>query len=107
MRKYMAQMLTLNATLEAKEGKEELLKTTLLALVAPSRAEAGCIDYDVHEDPEHKGRFMFYENWASKEDLDKHFQMPYMQTFMAQIEELLARPIDMSFWQMISETNRR
>jgi len=103
----MTHMVTLNAHIEAKEGKEELLTAALLALIAPSRAEAACINYDLHQDPEHKGHFMFYENWASQEGLEKHLQMPYMQAFLAQTDELLARPIGMSLWKMVSETSHR
>ncbi len=49
--------LTVNATLKAKDGKEEALFAVLKALVAPTRAEKGCIFYDMHKSDDEPGLF--------------------------------------------------
>jgi hypothetical protein len=41
-----------------KEGKEDELKRELLALAAPTRAEAGNIQYDLYQSPTKKNQFM-------------------------------------------------
>ncbi|KJR41798.1 antibiotic biosynthesis monooxygenase, partial [Candidatus Magnetoovum chiemensis] len=41
-------MLTVKAVIKAKEGKEELVKNELIALLKPTRLEYGCINYDLH-----------------------------------------------------------
>jgi len=34
------------------------------------------VDYDLHQSVDEKTLFMFYKNWHSKDDLDKHFNSP-------------------------------
>jgi quinol monooxygenase YgiN len=46
---------------------------------------------------------MFYENWVSKKDLDEHLEMPYLRAFKAKAAELLAEPLDITLWEMISK----
>ena len=62
--------ITVVATFEARPGKETELKQLLLGLLAPTRKEAGCLNYDLHISPDHPAKFLFHENWTSKELLD-------------------------------------
>ncbi|MEI7534331.1 MAG: antibiotic biosynthesis monooxygenase, partial [Verrucomicrobiae bacterium] len=47
-----AKIVTVVATFQARPGKETELKNALIGLVAPTRKEAGCINYDLHALPE-------------------------------------------------------
>lgn len=94
--------VTVVARIRAKEGMEEKAKQELMALVSPTRSEKGCINYDLHQSVENKSLFMFYENWASKRDLDEHLEMPYMKSHMEKASEILAGPADITIWEMIS-----
>jgi quinol monooxygenase YgiN len=94
--------VTVVARIRAKEGMEEKVKQELMALVSPTRSEKGCINYDLHQSVENKSLFMFYENWASKRDLDEHLEMPYMKSHMEKASEILAEPGDITLWEMIS-----
>jgi quinol monooxygenase YgiN len=98
----MANKLTVLARIRAKEGTEETLKRELLNLIEPTRAEVGCISYDLHQSADDKALFMFYETWSSKDDLDKHFTTPHIQAIMAKAPDLLAEPLDLSIWEKIS-----
>lgn len=93
--------VTVLALLEAKPGMEEQLKHELLALVEPTRAEEGCINYDLHQGVEAPSMFMFYENWASQADLDRHGQSPHIAKFHARQDELLARPTEVTRWEKL------
>lgn len=84
--------LTVIAKFVAKAGKEETLRTELLARIAPTRSEAGCISYDLHQDIDNPAVMVFLESWKSKEDLDKHLQMPYLQSLLGMVGELCAEP---------------
>ncbi len=95
--------VTVLAGFKAKPGKEDALKEAIMACVAPTRAEAGCINYDLHQSSEDRGKFILYENWVSKKALDEHLEMPYLVNLKAKAEELCAGPIDISLWEMISE----
>ncbi len=94
--------LTVVAKFKAKPGMEQKVKEELLALVEPTRTEPGCLNYDLHQALDDQGLFVFYENWLSKQDLDKHLQMPYMQAFLEKVDQLLAHPLEVTLWEMIS-----
>jgi len=61
------------------EGKEDDLRQHLLSLAAPTRAEPGCIRYDLYQSPERKNHFMRYEIWTSPEALEAHKAMPHLR----------------------------
>lgn len=94
--------VTIVARMRAKDGMEEQVRQELMSLVPQTRSEEGCINYELHQAAEDKALFMFYENWHSKEDLDKHFEMPHLKAFLGKAEEVLAEPPDITFWEMIS-----
>ena len=71
--------ITVVATFQARPGKETELKEALIDLVAPTRKEAGCINYDLHVAPDDPSKFLFYENWTSNAHLDAHGQTPHIQ----------------------------
>lgn len=64
--------LTLIAQILAKTEKRALVKSELQKLIAPTRLEKGCINYDLHQDMENPNLFIFHENWESKAFLEKH-----------------------------------
>ena len=74
----MNKRLTVIATFEAKPGKETALRAALSALVEPTRTEAGCLNYDLHESAESPTKFLFHENWTSKAHLDAHLQSAHI-----------------------------
>ncbi len=99
----MGTKVTVLALFKAKPGLEEEVKGELMALQGPTRSEAGCIHYDLHQSKEDPSRFMFYENWKSQEDLDEHLQMPYLKTFREKAGNLLAEPASITLHEMIGE----
>ncbi len=98
----MGKKVTVLALFKAKPGLEEEVKRELMAFQGPTRAEEGCINYDLHQSKEDPSRFMFYENWTSKEALDEHLQTPHLDAFVAQADDLLAEQPEITLWEMIS-----
>jgi len=96
-------MITLVAIAQAKPGKEKVLEETLLALVQQTRQEAGCINYDLHRSLNKPGVFLFYENYADQAALEKHRTMPYIVDLRAKAVDLLAEPIQIELYEMISQ----
>ncbi len=84
--------LTVVASFKAKVGMEETVLKELTALLAPTRKEAGCIQYDLHRGTDDPGVFVFYETWKSKQVLEEHLQMPYLQALLGKVEDLFAEP---------------
>jgi quinol monooxygenase YgiN len=50
---------------------------------------------------------MLYENWVSKKALDEHLAMPYLEAFKTKAGEILAEPLDITLWEMISEPSKK
>ncbi|MGD8335618.1 MAG: putative quinol monooxygenase [Desulfobacterales bacterium] len=99
--------VTVIARIKAKPGLEEMVKREVMNLVSPTRAEAGCINYDLHLSSEDPALLMLYENWVSKKALDEHLAMPYLEAFKTKAGEILAEPLDITLWEMISEPSKK
>ncbi len=80
------QHLTVVARIVAKDEKRELVKTELLKLVEPTRAEEGCIDYELHQDNENPNLFLFYENWVNRELWQKHMNNKHLAQYATATE---------------------
>ena len=93
--------VTVFALLRAKPGMEETVKQELLALVGPTRTEEGCINYDLHHSVDHEGHFRFYENWTTKELLERHLQSAHVKRFIAKADQLLAEPPEITLWEKL------
>jgi quinol monooxygenase YgiN len=94
----MSEPLTLVARVRAKAGQHARLRQELQRLVAPTRAEAGCLRYDLHESKAEPGWFLLYETWKSEADLDAHFQTPYLKAFFHLVPELADGPSEITKW---------
>ena len=70
------QQVTVVVRLKAKAGKEAQVRQELFNLLAPTRAEQGCSNFDMHEAPNDPALFLFHENWTSEEHLKRHFETP-------------------------------
>jgi len=79
-------VLTISAHIKAKSDQIELVKAELEKLVEITRAETGCINYDLHQDNDNPAHFMFYENWTSRELWQKHMNNQHLQDYMAATE---------------------
>jgi quinol monooxygenase YgiN len=95
--------VTVIAFHRAKPGKEQALREALLAVCAPTRAEKGCINYDLHESPDQPGVLVFLENWECMEDLDAHLASPHIEAFRKVAPDLLAEPPDITLWSEIGK----
>jgi len=93
--------ITVVATFEARPGKEAELKQLLLGLLAPTRKEAGCLNYDLHISPDHPAKFLFHENWTSKALLDAHLKSPHLAALLPRVDELCVAFPDIQLWEKI------
>lgn len=97
-----AKTITVVATFEARPGKEIELRAALLGLVAPTRQEAGCLNYDLHVSPDHPAKFLFHENWTTKAALDAHLQTAHIQAVLPRIGDLCPEPPAIVIWDRIA-----
>ncbi|NIA68597.1 antibiotic biosynthesis monooxygenase [Pelagibius litoralis] len=78
--------LTIVANINARADKVELVKAELQKLIVITRAEDGCIQYDLHQDNENPAHFLFFENWESRELWQTHMNAPHLAAYMAATE---------------------
>lgn len=78
--------LTIVANIHAKTDKIDLVKSELQKLIDITRAEDGCVQYDLHQDNENPAHFLFYENWTSRELWQAHMNAPHLSAYMAATE---------------------
>jgi quinol monooxygenase YgiN len=97
----MNDSLTVIAHIRAKPGQESRVRKILEGLRAPTRAEAGCINYDLHQSQNDPALFVFYENWESETHLDAHARSAHIQSFRKLTDETLAEPVQITKWQIL------
>ena len=97
-----AKGLTVVAQFKAKPGKESSVRRELLSLVAPSRKDAGCLNYDLHQALNNSALFLFHENWVSQAHLDAHLQNPDLQAVLGRVGQLVAEPPQITLWEKIA-----
>ena len=93
--------ITVVATFQARAGKEAELRAALLGLLAPTRREAGCLNYDLHVSPEDPAKLLFHENWTTKEALDAHMKSPHVAALLPRADELCAAFPEIKIWEQI------
>ncbi len=83
------------ALLRARSGREAELRELARGLLAPTRAEEGCLRYVLVEDPRDPALLSFVEEWASEAALEAHLQTPHLQHARARYDELLEGPLEL------------
>lgn len=84
--------VNLTAIIKSTEGNAAAMKALLLELLAESRKESACIQYDLHQDQENNNVFIFHEIWESQEGLDLHNVQPHIARFVADSASIIDGP---------------
>ncbi|AQR69803.1 antibiotic biosynthesis monooxygenase [Janthinobacterium sp. LM6] len=75
--------LTVVATIDAQADHTDAVRAALEAVVPPSRAESGCLRYELHLDNKIPTRFIMLEEWSDKAALTAHYATPHFLTLVA------------------------
>ncbi len=84
--------LNVVAVLTAKPGSEAVLEDALNSLVEPTRAEPGCLGYELYRSVVDPHTFVTVELWKSQADLDAHMQTPHIQAALGAAADAFAAP---------------
>ena len=85
--------LTVVAKLVAKKESVESVKSELLKLIAPTRKEDGCIEYNLHQDNEDPALFIFYETWECAACLEKHINTDHFKAYVRTVEGMIKEKV--------------
>lgn len=92
------------AWLKPKPGKEDELAQLLGGMCAPSRAEEGCVFYNLFRSADAEGAFHFIECWRTQAALDAHREEAHYKEFRARLPELIAEPVGVKFLNAVDST---
>lgn len=81
------------ATVVAKKEFVEIVKSELLKLVPPTRKEAGCVEYQLHQDNEDPAVFVFYETWGSPASLENHMNSDHFKNYVNAVGNLIEEKV--------------
>lgn len=90
------------AHLTAKSDKIEETRHALLSLVDKTRAENGCITYELMQNNDDSTDFTFVEEWSSDDALNIHLESEHIAQLRARADELFAAPPDIRRYTLIA-----
>jgi quinol monooxygenase YgiN len=84
---------TVVAHIRAQSTSVAYVRAQLLTMVMPSRAEIGCLNYDLHQSLDDPTLFVIHENWIDRAALEAHFQTAHFRALMETLTDTLAEPM--------------
>ena len=89
------------ARFTALPGKHDALLEVLSTLIGPTRAEEGCIRYDLLQNHFDPCEFTFVEIWESRAHLDVHIRSSYLQDMAMKLEGLMKGSADIRIFRQV------
>lgn len=86
----MTTELALVANIIAHSGKGADLKTALEALLVPTRAEVGCLQYDLHQNNNNPEAFVYFERWSDYDVWQDHMKTAHINAFLESTKDIIA-----------------
>jgi quinol monooxygenase YgiN len=90
------------AHLTAKKDTIEATHSALVELIEPTRAEDGCIVYELMQNNADPTNFTFVEEWSSDAALDAHLQSDHVRRLQSKADDLLAAPPDIRRYTLLA-----
>ena len=90
------------AHITAKPDTVDETKKVLLGLIEPTRAEEGCVTYELLQNNADPTDLTFVEEWSGDGALDAHLATPHIQKALEPFGDLLAAPPDIRRYTLIS-----
>ncbi len=85
----------------AKPGSVGEVREVLSGLVAPTRAEAGCVSYELLQNRADATDFTFVEEWESDAALDAHLTTEHIREALSRLPGLLAAEPDIRRYSVV------
>jgi len=85
-------MKVLAVTIRVKKDKIKISKSFFQSFIKPSRAEAGCVEYDLFQSATDEQVFYFFEKWKDDQAFQEHSSQSFLQEFKERYQELLEEP---------------
>ncbi|MDZ4372327.1 MAG: putative quinol monooxygenase [Phenylobacterium sp.] len=90
-------------TLRVPPANLEAFRPHMAAMLAASRAEAGCLTYSYAIDVEDPGLIRVYEAWRDEAALTAHFAAPHLAAWRASWPQLGVSDRNLSLYEIAAE----
>jgi|HubBroStandDraft_6_1064221.scaffolds.fasta_scaffold09153_5 quinol monooxygenase YgiN len=80
------------ATATAKPWKEAELERALRDVAGPTRAQGGCLQFELYRSAQDPATITAFERWSSEEDHARHIHGEHVKTLIARFDGILAAP---------------
>ena len=94
----MIVLIIVLAKIISKENMLNKIVDEAKPLIEATRAEEGCIDYNLYNLAEGDNTLLFVEKWDSEDSLKFHLKQAHFIEFGSAIEEYLATDLDISVY---------
>lgn len=89
------------ARFAAKPEHSASVRSILSELIAPTRAEEGCVTYELLQNSEDPTDLTFVEEWTSKDALDKHLATEHIERCREKLDGLLQNEADIRIYSVV------
>ncbi len=90
------------ARIVAKPDKVDEVRALLSGLIEPTRAEGGCVSYELLQNRADPTDFTFVEEWRDDSALESHFNTGHIKGALARFQELAAEPLDLRRYRSVA-----
>jgi quinol monooxygenase YgiN len=85
----------------AKAESVDDVKRILTDMIDPTRAEEGCVTYELLQNAADPTDFTFVEEWNSKADLDRHAESDHIKTGRELVKVHLSKESDVRVYTLV------
>jgi quinol monooxygenase YgiN len=89
--------------LRCETAHRERVRELALQFVAPARAEAGCLYYNLHQKLDEPNTFFIIDGWASQAAVDAHASNAHVASVMKELGPLLTFGPSLTFTSRLSD----
>jgi quinol monooxygenase YgiN len=90
------------ASIKAKPEHADAVLEVLLGYIEPTRAEGGCLVYDLFRNLADPTEFTFVEEWSGPAALDAHARSPHLTAGRQKLAALTERPNEVRKYSRIA-----
>ncbi|MBT8240207.1 MAG: antibiotic biosynthesis monooxygenase [Acidimicrobiia bacterium] len=96
-------MLILSGTVKMNPDDIAVIKDAALTMIAATRAEDGCIEYEFSEVIGEPGTMRIFERWESVDALKAHFVAPHMAVWQDALKGATVHERDLARYEGITD----
>ena len=80
------------ARVEVRPDAWERFVAAAVDCIEATRREQGCLAYEIHESLTQAGRFVSYESWETRADIDRNMRSPHAVAFLETARACVTAP---------------